>query len=50
MSRRGNPYDNVKAESFIKTLKVEAVCLMAYETFSDVCEDLPRFIDSYNTR
>jgi len=25
MSRRGNPYDNAKAESFMKTLKVEAV-------------------------
>jgi putative transposase len=25
MGRRGNPYDNAKAESFMKTLKVEAV-------------------------
>jgi transposase InsO family protein len=25
MSRRGNPYDNAKAQSFMKTLKVEAV-------------------------
>ena len=31
MSRRGNPHDNAKAESFIKTLKVEAAYLMAYE-------------------
>ena len=30
MSRRGNPYDNAQAESLIKTLKVEAVYLMAY--------------------
>ena len=29
MGRRGNPYDNAKAESFMKTLKVEAVYLMA---------------------
>jgi transposase InsO family protein len=29
MSRQGNPYDNAKAESFIKTLKVEAVYLAA---------------------
>jgi transposase InsO family protein len=29
MGRRGNPYDNAKAESFTKTLKVEAVYLMA---------------------
>jgi putative transposase len=25
MGRRGNPYDNAKAESFMKTLKVEEV-------------------------
>jgi putative transposase len=51
MGRRGNPYDNAKAESFMKTLKVEAVYPMAFESFEDVAEHLPRFIEEvYNRR
>jgi putative transposase len=51
MGRRGNPYDNAKAESFMKTLKVEAVYPMAFETFQDVIEQLPHFIEVvYNKR
>ena len=51
MGRRGNPYDNATAESFMKTLKVEAVYPMAFETFEDVAEHLPRFIEeTYNKR
>jgi len=50
MSRRGNPYDNPQAESFMKTLKVEDAYLMDYETFEDVAAGVPRFIDAYNQR
>lgn len=51
MGRRGNPYDNAKAESFMKTLKVEAVYPMAFESFEDIAEHLPRFIEEvYNKR
>jgi hypothetical protein len=45
MGRRSNPNDNAKAKSFMKMLKVEAVCAMADETFEEVASDLPRFIE-----
>jgi putative transposase len=41
LDRRGNNYDNGKAESFMKTLKVEAAYPKAFETFTDVAESLP---------
>ena len=51
MGRRGNPYDNAKAESFMKTLKLEAIYLMADESFEEVAADIPRFIDAvHNAR
>jgi putative transposase len=51
MGRRGNPYDNAKAESFMKTLKVEAAYQTEYASFTEVAADLPRFLDDiYNKR
>ena len=51
MSRRGNPYDNAFIESFFKTLKAEEVHLADYETFQDVLETLPYFIEEvYNQK
>ncbi|WP_108257755.1 integrase core domain-containing protein [Mangrovicoccus ximenensis] len=41
---------NAKAESFMKTLKVEDACLMEHEAFHDVATGLPRFIEACNTR
>ena len=51
MSRAGNPYDNAAAESFMKTLKYEEVYLGNYETYEDVVERLPHFIEEvYNKK
>lgn len=51
MSRKGNPFDNAKAESFIKTLKSEEVYLWEYSTFEDVQKRIPYFIEAvYNQK
>ncbi len=51
MSRTGNPYDNAHAESFFKTLKYEEVHLFNYETFEEVLQRLPYFIEEvYNKK
>jgi putative transposase len=51
MSRKGNPYDNAFAESFMKTIKTEEVYLWEYQTLEDVQRRLPYFIESvYNQK
>ena len=51
MSRKGNPYDNSYAESFIKTLKSEEVYLWEYRSLEDVQRRIPYFIeDVYNQK
>jgi len=50
MSAKGNPYDNAFMESFNKTLKYEEVHLWNYETYNDVIERLPFFIEEVYNR
>ena len=50
-SAKGNPYHNAFAESFMKTLKYDEVHLTNYETYLDVLENLPSFIEEvYNEK
>ncbi len=51
MSRKGNPYDNAAAESFMKTLKYEEVYLWDYQTVEDVKNRIPYFLEEvYNQK
>jgi transposase InsO family protein len=51
MSNKGNPYDNAKAESFMKTLKCEEVYLWDFKTIEDVLKRIPFFIEEvYNQK
>ena len=51
MSRRGNAYDNAKAESFIKTLKYEEVYLFEYETIAEARSRIGHFLEEvYNQK
>lgn len=51
MSRKGNPYDNAFAETFMKTLKYEEILLWNYETYAEVIERVPYFIEEvYNKK
>ena len=51
MSRRGNPYDNARVESFMKTLKSEEVNLQTYQSMDQARASIADFIDAvYNQR
>jgi transposase InsO family protein len=50
MSRVGNPYDNAKAESFMKTLKHEEVDGRAYRTIHDARRQIGHFIETVYNR
>ena len=50
MSRPGNPYDNAKAESFMKTLKTEEVDGRSFKNIEDARRSIAVFIETvYNT-
>jgi len=49
MSRKGNPYDNARMESFYKTLKTEEVNVQDYLDLDDARQHLDHFIgELYN--
>ena len=51
MSRKGNPYDNAKAESFMKTLKQNEVYLVEYRSLDDAQTNIAHFLQNvYNQR
>ena len=51
MSRRGNPYDNAQAESFMKTLKYEEVYRSEYRDEREVRRGIKRFLEKvYNQK
>jgi len=51
MSRKGNPYDNAKAESFMKTLKSEEVYRNEYRDFHEAHAGIGEFLERvYNQK
>ncbi len=51
MSAVGNPYENAKAESFFRTLKMEEVYLKDYCGFEEAKENITQFIEEvYNQK
>jgi transposase InsO family protein len=50
MSRAGNPYDNAKCESFMKTLKQEEIHTRRYRDRADLEAHIGDFIERYYNR
>jgi putative transposase len=50
MSRTGNPYDNARCESFLKTLKQEEIYCREYRDLDDLRLHSNAFIDEYYNR
>ncbi len=51
MAAVGNPYENAKAESFFRTLKLEEVYLKDYRSFEEAEENIGEFIEEvYNQK
>ena len=51
MAALGNPYENAKAESFFRTLKIEEVYLKDYRTFEEAEQNMGHFIEEvYNKK
>ncbi|MDE3111194.1 MAG: IS3 family transposase, partial [Acidobacteriota bacterium] len=51
MSRRGNPYDNAKCESFMKTLKYEEVYRQEYRDLAEARASVEHFLEKvYNEK
>jgi len=50
MSRRGNPYDNAQAESFMKTLKYEEVYLSEYANLTEARSRIGHFLNQVYNR
>ena len=50
MSAKGVPVENAFAESFMGSLKVEEIYMWDYETYADVVERIPYFIEEVYNR
>jgi len=51
MSRRANPYDNARCESFLKTLKYEEVYRQEYRDLAEARASIEHFLEKvYNEK